>query len=753
MTMSDQKRRDFLKIATAGLVAPALLPELTLSAGSSTHDEALDAQRIRRGTPKPVASDIPTVESMRSVTMPHRFGDLFNPPGLTNQWGCAQAAMDVTGVRSIAFPPFAQGEMNTAALGSGGELLTGVLYVDGEYFAATRELVEFTWQPDSIERRAHYRGLELSSVMIVPFKQMSVAVSLTIENKQKTPRKTEIKLALNGGVTKSVTPWNAAYSPGEFDNARIIDRDRGAVMCKSTRSEAHSLQGAWPLATEVHPSWLIYRFDLAPGEKRAITFVNALAEKGEEARSHYDAIVRNFEGAAREVRDEWNAELKAAFTPGNDRYSGYLPTLVTSDESVRRLYHSAVMSALFFRRTTPHSVYGTTYVTLAPRYWETATFLWDISLSAMLLAMLDPLVLRRMIETWMQVNVHEHFGTEFLTGAGIGPWYSVNDFAMCRMAREYLRWTGDQSWLDKEVGGQKVMDRLVTYAEHWRKLDTNKHGLADYGGVSNLLEAVSSYVHEVAGLNAANVYNLRFVADLLEHRGSGSRAQAMRAEAQQLSRKVLELYVPGKGIWRCRLPDGSMNEVHHCYDFGTVLITIGDSLSKETKAEMVRFFQEELQTPMWMRALSTRDLDVTFSVRPDHQWTGAYTAWPALALSALYVAGEGDVAFKWITGLAETARQGPIAQAHFSETAVAPEAGGGARKAPSDQPYINDWACVSGCAYLEPVLQNIFGIQAGLFGRIEAQPDFGLFDAKAELRNINYQGKTYTATRQGIKLS
>jgi len=182
--MSDQKRRDFLKIATAGLVAPAILPELTFGASDSTKHSA--EQRTKRGALKaPVATDIPTVESMRSVTMPHRFGDLFNPPGLTNQWGCAQAAIDVTGVRSIAFPPFAQGEMNTAALGSGGELLTGVLYVDGEYFAATKEMIEFVWQPDRIERRARYHGLELSSVTIVPFKQMSVAVSLTVANMQK----------------------------------------------------------------------------------------------------------------------------------------------------------------------------------------------------------------------------------------------------------------------------------------------------------------------------------------------------------------------------------------------------------------------------------------------------------------------------------------------------------------------------------------------------------------------------------------
>lgn len=742
--MSEQKRRDFLKTTTAALVAPAVLRKFTFGA-----DHA-DAQR-RRSSNEPVATDIPTTESLRTITMPHRFGDLFNPPGLTNQWGCAQAAMDVTAIRSVAFPPFAQGEMNVAPLGSGGELLTGVLYVDGEYFAATKTAIDFVWQPDRIERRTQYRGLELSSVMIVPFKQMSVTVSLTIENKQKTRRRTEIKFALNGGVTKSVVPWNAAYSPGEFDNKRTVDRTRGAVLFESVRTKSYSLQGAWPLASEVQPSWLIYRFDLAPGEKRSITFVNALAESADEAQRNYDKLVKDFAGAAAEVRDEWNAQLRAAFTPGNDRFSGYVPTLVTSDESVRRLYHSAVMSALFFRRTTPHSVYGTTYVTLAPRYWETTTFIWDISLSAMLLAMLDPLILRRMIETWMQLDVYKHFGTEYLTGSGVGPWYSVNDFAMCRMAREYLRWTGDHAWLDKEVGGQRVINRLVTYAEHWRKLDTNNHGLADYGGVSNLLEAVSSYVHEVAGLNAANVYNLRFVAELLEQRGAAEKAAALRSEAQQLSRRVLELYVPGKGIWRCRLPDGSMNEVRHCYDFGTVLVTIGDTLNKDVKSEMVRFFRDELQTPMWMRALSTKDLDVTFSIRPDHQWTGAYTAWPALALSALYVAGEGDVAFKWVKGLAETAKQGPIAQAHFAETAVAPEAGGGARKAPSDQPYINDWACVSGCAYLEPVVENLFGIQAGLFGKIEAQPAFGLFDAEAELRNINYQGKVYVATKQGIK--
>jgi hypothetical protein len=741
--MSKFKRRDFIKTISAGLAAPALLNANVIGNEPATQHAA--------AVTLPSLPDIPTTESMRSVVMTHKFGDLFNPPGLTNQWGCAQAAMDVAAIRSIAFPPFAQGEMNVAPLGAGGELMTGVLYVDGEYFASTKTPIEFVWQPDRILRRSTYKGLELSSVTVVPFKTMTTAVKLTVKNTTGQRRKTEIKLAINGGATKSVAPWNAAYSPGEYDNDRTIDAARNAVLCKSKRTEAFVIQGASPKADTLLPSWLVYNFDLAPNESRSIVFVNSMGATAADAQKDYDAVANRFDQVAGDTTAEWNAQLTAAFTPGNDRFSGYVPTLVTSDDNVKRLYHSAVMSALFFRRTTPHSVYGTTYVTLAPRYWETTTFLWDISLSAMLLAMLDPEVLRRMIETWMKLDVYKHFGTEFLTGAGVGPWYSVNDYAMSRMAKEYLRWTGDKAWLDKEVGGMKVFDRLVQYAEHWRALDTNKHGLADYGGVNNLLEAVSSYVHEVAGLNAANVHNLRFAAELVEYKGDKAKAAAMRKEAQELGKRVLELYVPGRGIWKCRLPDGSYNEVHHCYDFGVTLMTIGDMIPASQKKEMVEFFQRELQTPTWMRALSTRDLDVTFSIRPDHQWTGAYCSWPALALSGLYSAGETGVATEWIKGLAKSSQQGPIAQAHFTETFSEPESNGGAKKAPSDPPYINDWACVSGCNYLEPVVDSIFGVNAGLFGNITAKSQFGTFDPNAQLRNINYQGKRYTADKGGVK--
>ena len=106
--MTGIKRRDFLKTISAAAVLPAVL-KADVPGATIAPSMALPA----------ILPDIPTCDSMRSVTMTHKFGDLYAWPGLTNQWGCAQAAMDVVAVRSIAFPPYAQGEMNVAPLGSG----------------------------------------------------------------------------------------------------------------------------------------------------------------------------------------------------------------------------------------------------------------------------------------------------------------------------------------------------------------------------------------------------------------------------------------------------------------------------------------------------------------------------------------------------------------------------------------------------------------------------------------------------------
>ena len=693
---------------------------------------------------------IPTVDSLRSAHLVHRFGDLFNPPGLSNFVGSAQAALDVSAVRSLAFPPLAMGEMREDRPYPSEDVTTGVLFIDGNYALATGP-IDYTWQPDRVDREMTDGNLTVHTATIVPIGSTAVLEDLRFTNTGTETRTVDITLLVRGNVTMSNQAWGSMI-PSRHQPSTRVDVARGAVVFGSDNSGATTVQGCWPPPDRIDKESITYHVTLQPGEEWHSTFAVAMGADEGVALAAYDGLVKDFDAQAAHSRDEWNAELAAAFTPGNDRFSGHLPVLESDDPDLVRLYHTAVVSLLVHKRESQQAPGDTKYVTLGPRYWPTTTFLWDISLSSTLLALLDPKALKTMVEEWMTIDINQHFGTDFMTGDGVGPWYSVNDFAMCRMAREYLRWTGDTAWLDTVVAGKPVMEHLLGFATHWRSLDTNGSGLADYGGVDNLLEAVGSYTHEVAAMNAANVENLRFVADLLTDSGKDTDAQALRGEADRLAQAVQKLYVPGEGVWRCRMPDGSMHVVRHCYDFATVLTTMNQDLSQVQRDEMVGFFKHELMTPTWMRALSTRDHDVTFSVRPDHQWTGAYAAWPAVALSALYAAGHAGLAREWMHGLAKTMLQGPVAQAYFAEDVIPGEPGAGSRKAPSDSPWINDWSCVSGAAFLDPILYGLFGVRPPVGGTVTAQPSLAGEDHEARLVHLHCAGHEYTIDVAGAHL-
>ena len=690
---------------------------------------------------------IPTVQDLISSPMRHRFGDVFNPPGLTNFVGTVQADIDLTGIRSLNFPPF----------GSAGTLTAG-LFLDGWYFPASGTPVTFYWRPDKIIREAEYRGLFLHSETILLTGRNGVIVRLAIENRSGTARDVCVKFGMAGTVTFAVDKWAGFMPPMESDNEIAADESRSALLFSARHSQAVQIQGVVAKsATELLSTGIESTLRLAAGETQAVYFISVIAKNRAEVCQIYDAVAADPDAEILKTEADWNAELQAIFTPGNSRYSGYLPTLFTDDKEILKLYLMGIMSVVYFKRDNPYSVYGRAYDTLMPRYWQTTTFLWDYHLSQLVHSLLDPGVMQKYLGHWMMMDMHHHFGSEYLTGRPVGPWYSVNDYAMLSMSNYLLRWNGRMNWLGKTVaasdrkvsGPQKVLDHLQKHADSWNFFKS-RHGLADYGGINNLLECVSTYIHEVASLNAGNVFNLRFMADLLDLTGNPEQAQKYRQEAAALLPEVMKLYKDGSGYWQARFPDGKMVEVRHCYDFFTTINTIGGDLTETQKAEMFRFFNEELKTETWIRAISPLDDNTMFSARPDHQWNGGYPAWPPQAAGALYKIGRGDVAFKWLKGLARSANQGPFGQAHFVETLVSTE-DGGARKCPGEMPYLCDWTVSGGGAWVNVIIESIFGVQAGLHGKIDAKPDFGVFDPQAELVNLRYHGRRYRVTKSGLE--
>jgi hypothetical protein len=687
---------------------------------------------------------IPTTEDLASDKLVHKFGDMFNPPGLTNFWGAVQADIDLTGIRSLNFPPFTNSDFVTAGL-----------FLNKRYFPSLGANITFQWFPDRIEREASYEGISLKSTTVIPFGKKALLIKLIVKNNSGVKKDITLSFGLSATITKNLITGNSWRPPHEDDNEATVESSRGAVIFKAKHSKACSIQGLHPKADNIN----IYRAEktlrLADGETKALFYINVIEETVEEALDSYDAFIANPGSEITKVTEQWNSEINSIFEKNNNSYSGHLPILYTDDEDIKRLYYTSILGVVYFRRDNPFSVYGRAYDTLMPRYWQTTTFIWDYHLSSTVHAILDPAVMKKYSELWMKTNLHSHFGTEYLTGGTVGPWYSVNDFGLIWIANEYLRWNGDFDWLDKIVMSplnieySKVIDHLLSFALSWRSFKTQS-GLADYGRINNLLECVSTYIHEVASLNAGNIFSLRTLAEILRNSNAEDRSKIFIGEAQNILRELQSLYSEGNGYWNARFPDSRLVEIRHCYDFITILNTIPDDLTSSQKDEMTQFFVNELQTPKWMRALSPADTNSMFSVRPDHQWNGAYTAWPALAAKGLYNIGKTDIAFKWLKGLAKSANQGPFGQGHFVESAVTPESGGATKSFP-EWPYATDWLCSSNGSFTNVIIEGIFGVRASLFNGISASSNFGDFDSKAELTNLKYQGKLYNVTKNGLK--
>jgi hypothetical protein len=321
------------------------------------------------------------------------------------------------------------------------------------------------------------------------------------------------------------------------------------------------------------------------------------------------------------------------------------------------------------------------YVWGGPEGAPTTSFLWALSLQSPLLARLDPDVLRTQIEAMIEVDLHDHWGLETVSGIGAGMYYGVNPGAFLQCVANYVRHTGDRAWA---LGHLDYLRSMV------------RPELTDYGDFQNVLECVSTYEHTIASFNALNVAGMRFVAELTGE-------DRYRHMADNLAAKVLALFEGGP--FACVQPDGERRVARTVLDFNYVGTCMTDDLPPEVRMGMVAFFEKELQTEDWLRALSphdpdslTRRLPSFQSYRADHQSTGSYDGWPAMAAMVLFRFGEQRRAVDWLKRLERVTREGPFGQAHH----VWPD---GARKASFYNGNVYFGAC--GSLYAAAILDHL----------------------------------------------
>ncbi|MBK8977373.1 MAG: hypothetical protein IPM29_15790 [Planctomycetes bacterium] len=608
----------------------------------------------------------------------------FSLPALVNFVGMVQAAWGVAGVQNWICPP------------TGIATPLGLLFERfGERVRRVpRDGVAYRWKAYEIERRGH----GVASAVRMPAGRDAVIVRLRFE------RAGTFALAFGGlpRVWRFTDYWN--LPPEDVPMLNVVETAAGFRLDDTKTFGAADIavpgrRGVW---TDLQ-AWLDGELPCARGR---VGIAELTVAAGDEVvwtgvqGCEQDLAPLDVEAGWDDARRSWEHCWEAAFTPDNDVFSGHLPWC---GGALERLYAMGVLSLLQTRRLvrapTPRSLVATggqciwsesaaapgrlesAYVALGPEGGMTTSFLWELTFQAPLLARLDPAVLRAQLEAMMRVDLHRHWGLETVSGQGAGMEYGVNAGGLLSCVADYVRVTGDRAWALRHLPYLRSCARP---------------GLTDYGACQNILECVSTYEHRIAAFNALNVQAMRFLAAL-----TGEARYAHDADA--LAGDVLALYAGGP--FACLQPDGSRRVVATILDFVYVGRCMTADLPAAVRDGMVAFFERELVTADWCRALSPRDPDALTRALPsfqtfraDHQATGAYDGWPALAASVLLRFGRRDRALEWLRAIQELTREGPFGQAHY----VHPD--GRARKASFHNG--NCWFAAAGCAFATLLLEE-----------------------------------------------
>lgn len=607
----------------------------------------------------------------------------FSLPAITNFRGVVQAAWDISGIQNWVCAPNAL-PTPTARM---------FVFEDGRYRRFARP-VEYRWNPYEILRR----GEGVTTATRLPDGGGDGA---GVVQRIRFERGMKVALVFGGlpRVWRYTDYWNLPAEDVPMLNVTVGDGRFDLSDTKTFGRAAFFVPGA----LRVYDDLLAWLEGEEAVERGRVGVAEIEVEAGDEICWYgvqgcgEPEAIADVDGAFDSARAMWERTWEAAFTPGNDVFSGHLPEY---EGPLERLYAMSVMTLLLTRRvlgepdaaaeiaTGGQCIWAEEkrplecgYVIAGPEGAPTTCFLWELEFQAPILARLDPDVLREMLEAFMRVDLHKHWGVEMVSGAGAGMGYGVNSGAFLSAVRDYVRITGDTQW---------AMDNLE-YLKTCGQPEMN-----DYGDCQHILECVSSYEHAVAAFNAMEVQGLRFLGELT---GEGHYAAAADAKAM----KVLELYAGGP--FACLQPDGSRRVVKTILDFVYVGRAMTGDIPEEMRRGMVEFFRSELQTDDWLYALSpsdpnalTKSLPTFQTYRADHQATGSYDGWPAHAAAVLCRFGYKDEALAWLKRVEGLTREGPFGQAHFIHA-------DGARKASffNGNMYLEP----AGCAFATVLLEEI----------------------------------------------
>ena len=710
------------------------LVAMLLGIYSSTAMAQLETREVNQATKSPVQHNvsppnIPSLDYMAGDWILMK--DVANPPAVHNFNQMLQVDRDLT---SFFCNP---GGLYPSQRG----YPVVKFSIDGKEYQAT-ETRCYAYR--ALRRNLECNGLSVETDIRMVNEQRGVLCRICVANTTSKPMKTLLALSMQGVL--------------ETDGIGVINEtQRKNVVSVVRPSRKPDL-----VTTETNVVSWTWSVELPGNGKATLGFVAGDEAKSQAAQT--DARVADWAARFDAMMDNcklvWEHRWADAFTPGNTHFSGNLPVLETNNPELARNFFMGAQTMLALERTQ-FAVSPLSFVTSGERD-DGTQYYWDASMQATVWALLEPAGMKATLRRWLVQNArsgqvinlketkgYDHQHLNKMTGQG----YAFNACTIFKTADEYLRVTGDRTFLDEKLeDGKMVLDHLDAFATDWETMPKGPHGLVNYGENGNLLECAPAYIHCVPSLNAQNVWMMRRAAEWHMLHGEMARAKELQDKANSFLPAVLDLYKNGTGVWNAYHIDGKLTELRHCVDFTYIGNALQKDLSLKQKTEMNAFVKRELFMRDWMRAMSLQDEAAVHSDRPDHGPMGAYDGWIPLTVGTMWRLGDPASAFDFYCHTAVVTKEGPFAQAREFF---------GPNKKEYDAPVrvaLREGCmkeCISGVAFTVVVINTFFGFSPSADGSTLVCDPQTARPFEGTLTGIRYGGKLrqFIATSHGVQVS
>jgi hypothetical protein len=668
-----------------------------------------------------LVSDVPTLDEMAGDWLPMQ--NVANLPAVHNFHDMLLLNRDLT-----SFYCYPDGQLWKHLLRFGYPPVT--LTIDDKDYQST----DCRWYPyRALRRNLDCGGFAVETDTRMINEQRAVLVRMTITNPGTTARKAVFALSVSGTLQPDgLSVLNTAQRKGFV-----------TMVCPVQKPDTVST------ATDViHWQWNVA---LPPGGSQVIEFVSGDGgeQDVESVRTNVTQWSKDFAAQFDGFKKCWEQRWSDTFTPGNKHFSGSLPVLVTDNAPLKRNYYMGIVTMLVLERTQ-FPVSPRSFITSGERAPGTQ-FYWDASMQSTVWALLEPAGMKATLRRWLVQNVRKGNFMSIKDTAGFDTQhydqisgYAFNACTIFKTAWDYLRITGDLSFLDEKLeDGKTVLEHMDAIATDWQTLVLPDSPLANYGENKNLLECAPAYIHRVASANAQDVWMMREAATLQELKGNTARANELRDEAGKLLPAVLDLYKTGDGVWYGLHKDGTRVELRHCVDYIYVGNALAADLTPTMRKEMTGFVERELLQRDWMRAMSLKDAAAAISDRPDHGPMGAYDGWIPLTVGTMWRLGFPKDAFDFYCRTAVVTKEGPFAQARefygpnresFDAPVRVAERLGCMKE------------CISGVAFSDVVVNTFFGFDPSLDGKTMLADPGTPRPFTGSLLHLSFRGAVYTLT-------